>query len=125
MIKLIKTGKKRRKIIDNRYPEGRLPLYSMVALILNIEGMGGPNLLEYLKEKKYLKKDKTPYREHIENGLFKVLPMTRVYSDGDEETVLVTGFLEKGIVLIRDRLISEGYKPYREDSRCIYRIKRP
>lgn len=121
MIKLIKTGKKRRKIIDNRYPDGRLPLYSMVSLILNLEGMGGTNLLEYLKENKYLKKDNTPYQEHIDNGLFRVLPMTRVYSNGDEETVLVTGFLEKGIALIRDRLISEGYKPYPEDS-SIYRI---
>lgn len=122
MIKLIKTGKKRRKIIDNRFPEGWLPLYNMVALILEFEGMSSSKFLEYLKENKYLKKDKTPYQEHIENGLFKVLPVTRVYSDDDEETVLVTGFLEKGIALIRDRLISEGYKPYREDNGFVCRV---
>ena len=82
---------------------------SSVAKVLNYRGMGRNNLFEYLKNKKILRFNNTPYQNYVDAGYFKIVrePFER---DGYEGVYDKTMTTQKGVDYIGKLLREDGYE---------------
>ena len=87
----------------------RLVEMSTVAKVLNYRGMGRNNLFEYLKDKKILRFNNTPYQSYVDAGYFKIVrePFER---DGYEGVYDKTMTTQKGVDYIGKLLREDGYE---------------
>lgn len=82
---------------------------STVAKILNYRGMGRNNLFEYLKNKKILRFNNTPYQNYVDSGYFKIVrePFERDGYEGIYDKTMTT---QKGVDYIGKLLREDGYE---------------
>lgn len=70
------------------------------AKVLNI-GMGRTTLFQFLRDKKILMDNNTPYQEYIDRGYFRVIESKWVTPEGDTKINLKTVVYQKGLDFIR------------------------
>lgn len=82
---------------------------SSVAKVLNYRGMGRNNLFEYLKNKKILRFNNTPYQSYVDAGYFKIV-REAFERDGYEGIYDKTMTTQKGVDYIGKLLREDGYE---------------
>lgn len=83
---------------------------SQIAKLINIKGMGRNNLIKYLRFKKILMVTARPYQKYVEQGLFKLVEVTKPSVKGN---ILFTKACatQKGLEYIIKILKEDGYEP--------------
>lgn len=78
------------------------------AKVLNM-GIGRTKLLEFLRGVEILRGNNQPYQKHIDAGHFRVIEQSWQRPDGSAQISFKTVVYQKGLALIRKRLVDAGY----------------